>query len=90
MANEFLTYKGKPIVRKGNILYYGSTAEAFIIRLTILSSNNDIAEKIKVELMSSENVGEKNEKVTKAGEKIGFYEAMDLATIWLDRANAQK
>ena len=38
---DFLTYKEKPLVRKGNEIYYGDMAEPFIIKFTILSAKKE-------------------------------------------------
>ena len=32
---EFMTYKGKPLVRCGNELYYGSMDEPYVIHLVV-------------------------------------------------------
>ena len=82
---DFLTYKGRPIVRKGNTVYYGNMSDANIVRLTILSETNDIADTIKIELMSSDTGLNEKDRVKKTSEKHGFYEALDLASVWLDR-----
>jgi hypothetical protein len=82
---DFLTYKGRPLVRKGNTVYYGNMSESHIVRLTILSSENDIADAIKIELMLSDTGLNEKERVKKTSEKHGFYEALDLASVWLDR-----
>lgn len=83
---DFLTYKGHPLVRKGNTVYYGDMSDTYIIRLTILSKQNDIADAIKIELMLSDTGLSDKERVKKTSEKHGFYEALDLATVWLDRS----
>ena len=36
--NEVLTYKGRPLMRKDNLIYYGSMADAYIVMLQILES----------------------------------------------------
>jgi hypothetical protein len=82
---DFLTYKGRPLVRKGNTVYYGNMTESHIVRLTILSSENDIADAIKIELMLSDTGLNEKDRVKKTSEKHGFYEALDLASVWLDR-----
>ena len=83
---DFLTYKGHPLVRKGNTVYYGDMSDTYIIRLTILSKQNDIADAIKIELMLSDTGLSDKDRVKKTSEKHGFYEALDLATVWLDRS----
>ena len=35
---EFLTYKGRPLVRNGNTLYYGDMSEEFVIMIQIVST----------------------------------------------------
>ena len=56
MAEEksILTYKGKPLMRKDNVVYYGSMADSHIVMLQILETKKvngeDIASKVSVEL----------------------------------------
>lgn len=83
---DFLTYKGRPLVRKGNTVYYGNMSDTHIVRLTILSSRNDIADAIKIELMLSDTGLDEKDRIKKTSEKHGFYEALDLATVWLERS----
>lgn len=82
---DFLTYKGKPLVRKGNTVYFGDMSDTYIVRLTILSSQNDIADAIKIELMLSDTGLNEKDRIKKTSEKHGFYEALDVASVWLDR-----
>lgn len=82
---DFLTYKGSPLVRKGNTVYFGNMSDTYIVRLTILSKQNDIADTIKIELMLSDTGLSDKERIKKTSEKHGFYEALDLASVWLER-----
>ena len=56
MAEEksILTYKGKPLMRKDNVVYYGSMADSHIVMLQILETKKvngeDVASKVSVEL----------------------------------------
>lgn len=90
--SEFLTYKDKPIVRKGDTVYYGDMSEKYVIRFDILSSHTengvDVADKIKVNLIKNDS--EKLDNITKTTEKNGFSEAMYFASTWLERALADK
>lgn len=90
--SDFLTYKDKPLVRKGNTVYYGDMSEKFVIKLEILSSHNEgeleVADKIKIMLIKNDS--EKLDNIAKSTEKNGFAEAMQFATTWLDRALADK
>ncbi len=87
---EFLTYKGKPIVRKGDTIYYGDTAEKYIIMLKILTTKDiggeKVADKVSVQLVLSDPDAKEKDKVVKKSEKTGLYNAMDVGSIWLDRA----
>ena len=41
---EFLTYKGKPLVRQGNTIYYGDMADDYVIMMQILAKK-EVGEK---------------------------------------------
>jgi hypothetical protein len=87
---EFLTYKGKPLVRKGNEIYYGDMAEKYVIMLQILESHKDgdleIADKVQIQLMNTDPEVRAKDRILKKSEKNGLYEAMDIGAIWLERA----
>lgn len=88
--NEFLTYKGHPLVRCGDTLYYGSMADKYIIMLKVLSSKKvedlDVADKVSVQLMYTDEEMRAKDRIVKTSEKDGLYNAMDLGAIWLERA----
>ncbi|MBQ7386024.1 MAG: hypothetical protein IJW04_05915 [Ruminococcus sp.] len=91
MANkEFFTYKGRPLVRCGDELYYGSMAERFVIRMQIKTKKTvgdlEIADKVAIQLMCTDPDLSPRKQLIKASEKTGLYVAMDIAEIWLDRA----
>ncbi len=89
-ATPFLMYKGRPLVRSGNTLYYGSMAEDYVIMMQILSTKdaNDMtmAEKIQIQLMATDPDIRMKDRIIKKSEKIGLYNAMDIGSIWLERA----
>ena len=90
--SDFLTYKDKPLVRKGNTVYFGDMSEKYVIRFDILSSHKEgdleVADKIKVNLIKNDS--DKLDNITKSTEKNGFAEAMQFATTWLESALAGK
>ena len=90
MAEQFLTYKGKPLVRKGNTVYYGDMSEKYIVRFEILSKATqgelELSDKIKIELMLSDTSLDEKKRIVKTSEKHGFFEAMDVGSVWLERA----
>lgn len=90
--SEFLTFKGKPLVRSKNIIYYGDMSDKFVIKLEILTSHKegdlDVADKVKIMLLK--NNAQHTDDVVKTTEKNGMNEAMYFASIWLERALADK
>ncbi len=90
----FLMYKGRPLVRSGNVLYYGSMAEKCVIMMQILTTKdaNDMtmAEKIQIQLLSTDPDVRMKDRILKKSEKVGLYNAMDIGSIWLERALNEK
>ena len=92
MASEKLplSYKGHPLRRKDNLIYYGTMAEKYIIMLQILSSKNvdglEMADKVSVQLQLTDPDLKSRDRVVKKSEKDSLYAAMDVAAVWLDRA----
>lgn len=84
---EFSTYKGKPLVRCGDEIYFGSMSEKYVIRMLVKSKTDDgIAEKVSIQLLSTDpNISPKKQLI-KSSEKTGLYIALDLADAWLERA----
>ena len=87
-----LEYKGHPLRRLDNMIYFGSMADKYIILLQILETKKvkdmDVATKVSIQLQRTEPNLKAQELVEKTAEKNGLYEAMDLASIWLERALA--
>lgn len=89
-----LTYKGHPLMRKDNLIYYGSMADQFIIILQILESKDfqdvQLATKVSVQLQLTDQSVRPKDRIVKKGEKDGFYTALDVGCVWLERALAGK
>ena len=87
---DFLTYKGRPLVRSGDTIYYGSSAEKYVIMLQILSKkkvgDEEIADKISVQLLSTDDTLPPAERISKKSEKNGLYNSLDIGAIWLERS----
>ncbi len=91
MANEeFLTYKGKPLVRSGNTIYYGDLAEKCVVMLQILSTKTvngqEIADRVSVQLLSTDEELRMKDRILKKSEKSGLYSALDVGAVWLERS----
>mgnify|MGYP003321134786 CR=1 FL=1 len=92
MANKILEYKGHPLQRKGNIIYYGSFADKYIIMLQILDTRKvgdmDVASRVSVQLQLTDPDLKSRDRIVKKTEKDGLYMAIDVASVWLERALA--
>ena len=88
--NEGLSYKGRPLMRLGNIVYYGSMADSHIVMLQILESKKmedlDLATKVSVQLQLTDPSVKSRDRIVKKSEKDGFYTALDVGCVWLERA----
>ena len=89
-----LTYKGHPLRRKDNLIYYGTMAEKYIIMLQILSTKQvnglAMADKVAVQLQLTDPDLKSRDRVVKKTEKDSLYAAMDVASVWLARSLASK
>lgn len=87
--NEGLIYKGFPLVRSGNSIYYGSMGDETVAYLQITSTHKvkdlDVADKVRVMLMSTDTNKNAAEMVIKNCERSSLFEALDVANIWLNR-----
>ena len=91
MAEEkVLMYKGHPLMRKDNLIYYGSMADEYIVMLQVLESKKleelDLATKVSVQLQLTDPNAKARDRVVKKSEKDGFYAALDVGCVWLERA----
>ena len=82
--NKLLFYRGFPLIRSGNTIFYGSAGAAFAakppIKETKKIADEEVPNKIMVQLLPKNPAD-----VAKArkGDYIGFYEALDTAHVWL-------
>lgn len=86
---EFLMYKGRPLVRSKKILYYGDMRDAYVVMLQVSNTNEvngeEISGHITMQMMSTDPNAAPTELVIKRAERDGLYDALDLASAWLDR-----
>ena len=89
-ASKELVYKGHPLRRKDNIIYFGSMADKYIIMMQILETKKvgdaDVASKVSVELQLTDPGVRARDRIVKKSEKDGFFTALDLGSVWLARA----
>ena len=89
-ASKELVYKGHPLRRKDNIIYFGSMADKYIIMMQILETKKvedmEVATKVAVQLQLTAPELKSRDRVVKKSEKNSLYAAMDVASVWLERA----
>lgn len=93
-TQEMLEYRGRPLRRKDNILYYGSMSDKYIIMMQITDTKKledmDVATRVSVQLQLTDPDLKSRDRVVKKTEKDGLYAAMDVAAVWLERALSSK
>ena len=92
--NKGLTFKGRPLMRKDNLIYYGSMADSHIIMLQIIDykkvGDTDVANKVSIQLQLTDPNIKGRAQIVKKAEKVGLYTALDLGAVWRERALAGK
>ena len=102
-AKNALMYKGHPLRRKDNILYYGSMSDKYIIMMQIMDTKPvepvagaesagelKVATRVSVQLQLTDPDLKSRDRVVKRSEKDSLYSAIDIASIWLERALATR
>ena len=94
LNGKYLMYKGKPLVRCGNTLYYGHMSDKCVVMMQILSTKEEhgltVADRIQVQLLSTDPELRMRDRILKKSEKVGLYNAMDIGSIWLERTLASE
>jgi len=97
MAEELgngLMYAGHPLRRAANLIYYGSMADKYIVMMQVLDSEPlkdiSLAKRISIQLQLTSPNLKSRDRVVRSTEKGSMAEAMEFATIWLDRALSGK
>ena len=83
-SGEFLEYKGKPLVRQGDDIFYGDLSEKHYVYMMIMSdkkspkSDTTVPGTIMVQLLDSTTKSPVKQKIT-----TGLAEAFEFAEAWL-------
>ena len=90
--SKVLEYKGHPLRRKDNLIYYGSMSDKYIIMIQVVETKPladlNVASRVVVQLQYTDPDLKSRDRVVKKSEKTGFFEAIDVAAVWLERALA--
>jgi hypothetical protein len=88
-SSKFFEYKGYPLVRNKDTIYFGNMSDDYVCMLQIISKtkvgNIDIANRIRVSEMATADNLPPDKIIVKTSEKTSLYEALDIAYIWLTR-----
>lgn len=91
---EGLMYKGHPLRRIDNLIYYGSMADKYIIMMQVMNTKKEqdleLASKVSIQLQLTDPTLKSRDRVVKKSEKDSLYAAIDVAAIWLERALSGK
>ena len=89
IQGKYLEFKGQPLVRVDNELYYGDMSEKFYLFMMIMSYkeiakfNTKVPDKVLVQIIPTSGSQEvERQKIVN-----GLSEAFDIGTAWLERAN---
>lgn len=84
-TQKYFTVNGIPMVRRGDVIYYGDMKEKYIVIFTITSKKTvggrEIADGVTIEL--STNNGKGKEKIIRKAKREGLYNAFDIGEFWL-------
>lgn len=87
---KFPVYKDKPLVRSGDVLYYGDMSESYVVRMQVKSTKKvgdlNVADKVTIQLMSTDENLSARRRIVKSTDKQGIYFALDTAEFWLRKA----
>ncbi|SEH79997.1 hypothetical protein SAMN02910265_02761 [Ruminococcus flavefaciens] len=90
MNAKFNTYKGYPLVRSGNDIYYGFMSDPYVIFIQILDTKEEngekVTSKVRVVQMDTNEPNPLKAFVKNTERECGLYEALDIASVWLEKA----
>ena len=91
---EGLVYRGHPLRRVDNLIYYGSMADKYIIMMQVLDTEDvkdlKLAKRVSIQLQLTDATLRSRDRVVRSTEKASLAEAMEFASIWLERALSGK
>ncbi len=87
---QFFEFKSRPLVRKGNTIYYGDIKGKYVVKMEVLETKKikdlDVASKVGLLMVETSDKITDSQKIVKISEKNGLYPALDIAEAWLERA----
>lgn len=92
MENQFMTYKGYPLVRKGDDIYFGYMCDPYVVWMQVERKQKDetgisVSQKVRLCQMSTDDTLNPQDRVKKQAERDSLFDALNVALTWLERAN---
>ena len=84
VASQYLMYHGKPLVREGQQIFYGSMDDKYILFLGIMTTKEMNGRQVPDDVMIKIKSTGPDQKDVRVGKKNGLYEAFEFGRIWLD------
>ena len=86
-SGEFLEYKGRPLVRKGDDIYYGDLSEKYHVFMMVMAEKPtakgvDVPMTIMVQLMAKDATKPEKQSIARS-----LSDALETADAWLERYN---
>lgn len=89
IEGKYLMYRGKPLVREGNMICYGYLSDPYYLLLTVMSNKDvgerEVPDKVLVQIMNSDSSLPDHKRIAKQDIKNGLGEALDIGIVWLER-----
>ena len=89
-VRDGLVYRGHPLRRVDNLIYYGSMADKYIIMMQVLDTEPlkdiSLAKRVSIQLQLTDASLRSRDRVVRSTEKSSLNKAMEFASIWLERA----
>ena len=86
---EYLVYKGRPLVREGNMICYGCIEDAYTLRMTVMTAKEyngkEVPDKILIQIVNNDTTLPATERIVKQDMKSGLADAFEIGMIWLER-----
>ena len=77
-----------------NLIYYGSMADKYIVMMQVLDTaplkDITLAKRVSIQLQLTDATLRSRDRVVRSTEKSSLGEAMEFASIWLERALSGK
>jgi hypothetical protein len=90
MAKKILTYKGKPLYRKGARLFYGNLEDKYILVLDIIETKKvkklNVGTKVTLQVQDNRGCELGEGQTFRKAERDDLFQALDIGEWWLTEA----